>query len=230
MAYRKQYRKKIYRKRPYGRRRRNGGWQSTAMQALKTAKWVASVINTEYKVVDTDISMNVQNSAYSSAYVTGILQGDDQNMRNGRSILAKSLYFQMRIYLGSTFNHSVCRLVLVEDTAGDGSTPSASDLFVTVSGENAINAFRSVLTQKTMRYKIWWDKRISLDQDFKTELYISKYIKLNRHHVKYVGTGSTSTNAGPGSFWLMVISTGVESGGVYPININGQVRLRFIDN
>lgn len=232
MPYRRRYksRRKVYNKK-YGR---GNTWASNspalARTALKTAKWVASLVNVEYKVTDNDISMNVQNAAYSTQYLTGIAQGDDMNQRNGRSILGKSLYFQLRVYLGNTFNSAVCRLVLVEDTTGDGTTPTAADLFVTTSGDNAVNAFRQVLNQETKRYRIWWDKRISLDQDFKNEIYISKYIKMRKHHIKYIGTGSTSTNAGPGSFWLMCISTSAIASGVYPINISGQSRLRYIDN
>lgn len=236
MAYKKKFynkkksygKKKFYKKKYFSRNLSSVA--SLANTAYNTANFIRGIVNTEYKVVDNDISMLVQNAAYTSAYLTGIAQGDDQNMRNGRSILAKSLYFQLRIYLGNTFNSSVARLVLVEDTVGDGIAPSASDLFTTVSGDNAVNSFRSILTQKTMRYKIWWDKRISLDQDFKNEIYISKYIKMYRHHVKYIGTGSASNNAGPGSFWLMCISTAAQATGVYPININGQVRMRYIDN
>lgn len=234
--YRRNYRKKYssygkkrYYKRRYAKTNTLASVASLANTAYNTANFIKGLVNTEYKVVDNDISMLVQNAAYTTQYISGILQGDDMNMRNGRSVLAKSLYFQLRVYLGNSFNSSVLRLVLVEDTTGDGSTPTAADLFVTTSGDNAVNAFRQVLTQDTIRYKIWWDKRISLDQDFKNEIYISKYIKM-KHHIKFIGTGSASSNAGPGSFWLMAISTAAQNAGVYPMNVNGQVRMRYIDN
>lgn len=226
MPYRR-YKKKIYRKRPSYRRRNTSGWQSTAVQALRTAKWVASLVNTEFKYKDTQISHGISNSAYNITPLTLMAQGDDSNQRNGRSVLAKALEIQVKLKLLTTVGSGVCRVVLVRDTTCDGALPDMSNIFDTITTDNAVNSFRNISTAPTKKYQIWWDKRFSLDIDFKDELYISKYIKLKKSHVKYIGSGSTNDNLGPGSFFLCTIST---SDVTNAFTMTGFTRFRYIDN
>lgn len=228
MPYRRQYRKKIYRKkRTY---RRNAGWQSTAVQALRTAKWVASLVNTEFKHNDTQIAMSMNNTAYNQAAITIMPQGDDDNERNGRSVLAKALEFQLRLSLDptNTIGHGTVRIVLVRDTTCDGTLPNMADIFDTISTDQAVNSFRNISTAPTKKYQIWWDKRFSLDVDYKDEIYISKYIKLKKSHVKYLGTGFAASDCGPGNFFLCAISTGDAT--FTRFNLAGYSRFRYIDN
>lgn len=227
MPYRRQYRKKIYRKRRTYRR--NGGWQSTAMQALKTAKWVASLVNTEFKFNDTQIAMPLDNTQYQISALTIMPQGDESNERNGRSVLAKALEFQLKLKLVPASGAGVVRIVLVRDTTCDGALPDMSDIFDTINGDLAVNSFRNIINAPTKKYQIWWDKRFSLDIDYKDEIYISKYIKLKKSHVKYIGSGFAPSDLGPGNFFLCAISTGNPETDVV-FNLNGFCRFRYIDN
>lgn len=203
--------------------------KSTAVKALRLARRVKSMVNTEYKVVDNNINFLVENATYNIQYITGIDQGDDMNQRNGRSVLMKSLSLQMRIYLGSVFNHSVIRLVLIRDNTCQSAIPTMNQIFTSVSGDQAINSFRQVLSAPTNKYTILWDKRINIDADYKDEVFINKYFHINKH-IKYLNTTSASTAAGPGSLFLAAICTGVNASGIYPLNVQGQTRLRYIDN
>lgn len=229
MAY-KRYRKggaRRYRRKP--RYTTMGSAAHLAKKAWGVAKYVKSIVNTEYKVCDTDINFQCDNLAYDIQLLTGLTQGNNFNERNGNSVLAKSLYINGRIYLGTGFNHAVVRLMLVEYKSCQGANPAVGDIMVTTTTDQAVNSFRQVGNANSKNYKIWWDKRYSLDSDFKDEIFISKYIKMT-HHMKYIGTGSTVASCGAGNFFLLAVSTSTNNAGVFPINFNGKIRTRYIDN
>lgn len=239
MAYRrrmKKSRKRYYKKGKYGR---GSSWASNApalaRTALKTAKWVASIVNTEYKVRDKTIAMPLSNVQYQITPLTDIAQGDDATQRNGRSVLIKSLYLQLKLKLSSptAFGSGVTRIMLIRDNTCDGAVPTMSDIMVNSGGDdNAVTSFRQILDAPTNKYTILYDKRFSLDIDFKDEIYFPIYKNFYRSHVKYLGTTANVTDLGPGTIFLAAISTNQHNTSPveYPFTLTGNSRFRYIDN
>lgn len=231
MPYRRSYRRGRRTYRRYGAKRtgKSSNWGQMARTALRTAKFVAGLINVEKKFIDTAISTSIDNTSYRIFPLNIVAQGDDENQRNGRSILAKNLSIRGRLELsGSAVDFNTCRMVLVRDKANPGATVNMSDIYDTIVGNNAPHAFRNLLTGAAQRYDILWDKRITLDKDSKARTVIEKYIKLN-NHIHYVGTGGTVADVGNGSLFLCVISTGTVAGDSF-MTLAATARLRYIDN
>ena len=62
------------------------------------------------------------------------------------------------------------------------------------------NSLRTALSgAPTNKYNILYDRRFSLDIDFKDEIYFSIYKKFYRNHIKYLGTDASISSQGPGS-------------------------------
>lgn len=218
------YRKKHYKKKTAYRS------NVTAAKALRVARQAKAMIGKpEYKFSDQNILMNVDNGVYVQQYLSGLAQGDDSTQRTGRSVTLKSLYLQLRLYLGNGFNHSVIRLVLLRDRTCDAANPNMARIFTQVVGDTAVNSFRNILDAPANKYEILWDKRFAIDSDYKDEIFVKKYFKFNIP-IKYLGSVSNSTAAGPGSIFLAAIATGANNAGVYPLNVQGQYRMRFLDD
>lgn len=231
-------RKKKYNKYTRGKYGRGNSWASNApalaRTALKTAKWVASIVNTEYKFRDRLISSPMDNQAWTVLPLTDIAQGDDTTERNGRSVLIKAIYLQLKLRLPfpADFDSGVARVMLIRDNTCDGALPVMSDIMAFSGGNDTIvTSFRNILDAPTNKYTILYDRRFSLDIDFKDEIYFSIYKKFYRSHVKYIGTTAAVTDLGPGNLFLAFCSTGTTTvGGNYPFDLTGNTRFRYIDN
>lgn len=235
MAFRRSYRS---RPRHNGRRRggrrpkytTSGSVAHLAKKAWGMAKWVKSVINTEFKYFDTyqNTYTGVRNNAYLVVPLTNIPQGDDSSHRNGRSILAKNSNFQFNLQLNGTCDNAVVRCLILIDWAADGAAPTMSDIYDTITGDDAVNSFRNIGTGTTKRYKILWTKTFSMDKDFKSTVYHSVYRDL-QHHIKFVGTDGTQASMGQGSMYFCAIGTGGTAANL-GADILYKHRFRFIDN
>ena len=230
--------KKKYNKYSQGKYGRGNNWASNApalaRTALKTAKWVASIVNTEYKFGDRMISHEMDNTAWTVIPLTDIAQGDDSTQRNGRSVLIKSIYLQLKLRLihPADFDSGVARVMLIRDNTCDGVYPNMADIVVNSGGDDTIvTTFRNILDAPTNKYNILYDRRFSLDIDFKDEIYFSIYKKFYRNHIKYLGTDASIASQGPGSLFLAFCSTGAATvGGNKPMDLVGNTRFRYIDN
>lgn len=229
MAYKRTYRK--YGRRTYKRRTASTtsarGWGNIARRALKTAQFVAGLVNVEKKFVDTQIA---RTAATNSTYVIYPLnlcgQGDDENMRNGRSILSKSLQLRLQLILTNA-QSGIIRLVVFRDKAAEGIVPNMSDLYAQINTDLAVTSFRNLLTGAAQRYDVLMAKTISMDQDTKSQIVIDKYWKL-KNHIHYITTGNNQASLGNGALYLAVIGTGATA--TDAIEYVGTARLRFIDN
>lgn len=237
---------------PYSRRRyksrtarykkgkwgRGNTWASNApalaRTALKTAKWVASIVNTEFKFRDRLISSDMDNQQWTVIPLTDIAQGDDSTQRNGRSVLIKALQLQLKLRLKfpADFDSGVARIMMIRDNTCNGVLPDMSDIMAFSGGNDTIvTSFRNILDAPTNKYSILYDRRFSLDIDFKDEIYFSIYKKFYRSHCKYLGTTANTTDLGPGNVFLAMCCTGTTTvGGNAPMDLVGNTRFRYIDN
>lgn len=217
-------------------KRRGGGgnlW-STASQALRLATKVAGIVNTEYKVFDAQSSLAalgiVNNAAPATNGFTSFLPittmalGDEMNQRNGRSVRMKSLQLRFNPTLGATLDHVVIRIILLRWKGGEGTVaPAMSDVYVqppTVA-KDWVRAYRNVMNSNTDNFQIHWDKRFTLDKDFKSEIQIDKYFKLD-YHIKFRNTYDQN------QFFVAIMYDNVATDGTFDMPM--QTRVRYIDN
>lgn len=234
MAYRRGHRfRRVHRgarRRGGARRTRSsyGSYVNMARKAFTMAKYVAGLINVEKKFCDTDLGANLNNAAWTVKPVNYVGQGDDENQRQGRSILAKNLNIRMRFNLASatdSFLHF--RVCIFRDKACAGTLPSMGDLFNTITGDSAVISLRNMLTGAAQRYDVLYDKILTLDTSKSHDVVFNKYFKLNSH-IHYIGTSNGTADLGNGSLFVAMISEGAT--GVSRVNTLGTARLRFIDN
>lgn len=229
MPYRRRNYRRTFRKRYRKKQSKWGGYMSTAMKALSIANQVRSVINTEYKYKDPGaLNDSINNAAWAVYPISNIAEGDDSFDRNGRSVLAKSFGIRTTISLGGSLDHAAVRIMLVKYNSCKGANPTIGDILVTTTGAQAVNSFRNILTANVKYYTILWDKRFSLDKDFKSEITLEKYWKL-KFHCKYIDTTGNVSGMGENALFLLVISDN-PSHATDNVNLTFTSRFRYIDN
>lgn len=230
-------RRGTYRRRGRGRRytRRattssSTNWGQLARKAYSTAKFVASIVNAEKKFYDTNVALtNIDNLGFQIFALSLMVQGDDENQRNGRSIKGQSLVVRLLAQLQSAADSSLFRVVIIRDKAASTSiAPTASDIFQTTSSNIAPISPRNLLTGAAERYDIVWDKCYQMDTNNNTIQKVMKNIPLNSH-IHYTGTSNTAADAGNGNLYVMFVSTGTSASNT-GTTVSGTIRLRFYDN
>lgn len=200
-----------------------------AYKAYKMAKFVKSIVNTEFKFSDqSQTGMNLDSAGWQWNALSLLAQGDDNYMRNGKSILPKSLGLECDITLKGALDYTTVRCVVLRYNACNGGNPVSTDVFATTSGFQAVNSFRNIQTGPTSNYTILYDQRFTLDTSYKSQIHISKYWKLYGH-IKYIGTTSAVGSAGPGNLFIGFISDSPTSATDY-CGVDFITRLRYIDN
>lgn len=196
----------------------------TAQSALRTAKFVKSLLNVEYKVHD------VTDGPYTFTgpnderviYLSGIGQGNDAGDRNGDSIRAKGLTLNVNMWSNAAACDRI-RILLIKDKHNSGVAPQATDVLKTANW----TSFRNLAN--TDRFKVLWDQTVQLRKNTDTKtggrLSIKKHFKLN-HHIKYSGTTANVADGDDNALYAIIIgevAAGFSSVGAY-------ARLRYIDN
>lgn len=206
----------------------------TASRALRIATRVASLINTEYKVYDNNANtagLSITNNALPASQgrtnfipLNQVPMGDDMNQRNGRSIRQKSFQLRLNPKLNGTLDHVNIRIIVMRYLGVTTSTiPDPNNVFnqPAVLASDWVRQFRSVMYHNTKSYQILWDKHFTMDKDFKSELQIDKYFRLNGHQ-KFRDTYDE------GSMFLCIMYDNLSADGTF--DIPWQCRMRYIDN
>lgn len=207
------------------------------MKALRIATRVASIINVEYKNLDTPITA-VLSAATASPLngfsqffpLTQMAQGDSPNQRNGNSILLKSLMLRHNFTLNAgppALDHVNIRMMLVRwDSASGITSPDIHNILDDpIDALGWVRVFRNIDNVNVRNFKVLWDKRITLDTDYKSEVTIDKYFKL-RHHAKFVG--SALNQMAFGHLFMVYMYDNLAASGSF--TLNADARLRYIDN
>lgn len=223
MPYRRAYRasRKFYGAHARYARRWGRAGQSVARAAFSassTANRLARVLNVEYKHYDTQIASAIS-STPTVTDLTAIIQGDDVEQRNGRSIKAMSLFLQ-GLYTGHTSaTRTTIRTVVVLDTRPDMGTPTYADVYEA----NSVTSLREI-NELQGRFRVLFDSTRNMTIASSSIVTWKKYIPLRGLHIKYDGTAAA--NVSQNGLYLMQIST-------EPTNTPSQsteVRLRYVDN
>lgn len=226
------YKKRTYKKRNVSKAAQRGAtrgkvYGAAAGQLWKDVNLLKSMLNVEYKVVDTAV---VQQSIPQTPIVVThnpLQLGNDYTQRNGRQVKFTSLYHRLTFQAPATQTiPQFVRYVLfwVKDPSGVAPTP----LQMFGSATPNINAMMNLNVRKD--FEIIEDKIMQIDSNSAgnpSEL-LNKYFKLDQHTI--YGSTSLGTIADIESYALCSFcwSTGV--GAAQQPIIEGTIRMRYLDN
>jgi len=222
MAYYKKvgsYRRRQIRRRRYRRGYKAGTWMGTAQRALRLAQSVKKMFNTEYKTNVVACPATITSSG-SNVNPCAILQGDDWNQRNGRTIRAKSLRIFGNVSMDNASTKNIFRIIVFKDLNVQNGALVGAFPYLTAAN---VNATKNLDPQMTHRYVILMDKTYNMENAGKASYHIDHYFRLD-HHIAYASAASTSFSEG--TVIVALISDSVIN---HPI-CNMEVTLRYIDN
>ena len=186
-----------------------------ALQAIKIAREVKALVNTEFKQLITTLDLSVSTTA-NVLHLTPVVQDTTQTGRIGRKIRMKAIEVRVDAYKHATPNHSQCRLVMFIDKENRGTPPTASDIVASV------DTLRGPEPTTRKRFTVLFDKTFDLHTGHWIETF--KFFKKLNGHVLY--TGVAGTDEGQGSIWMIRVSTEASS----LVTIAGRCKITFIDN
>jgi len=223
MPYRKRYQRR--RKRPavrYRSRPANLGYMSYLKYVpslLTKVKYLASMINSETHIYDSDpASSSISNTGSVLAITSGIAQGDTNASRTGNTVLAKSLYTLGNVVVNSAMTSLgvQCRLIWFIHKRATGATPAVTDILLEASIESPIKI--GVGDQ----IKILKDKSFTLTST-KPIVPVKEFFDFRGQslHQKWVASAEEENH-----IYLLWISTEASN----PPSIDIYNRFRFYDN
>ena len=186
------YRKKRYYKNKNTNKTVSGtDWGSIAKTALKTAKWVAGLVNAEYKYYDVSPSSLIA-STYSG-YITGPLcappQGVDVESRTGDSIKMVNMTLRMLLQYNGTNFENVRVIVFIDK---ENTITNVSDYLDTIGTTSSVLSPKNQVNQ--------YDSKTIMDKTFaisanRPQAIIQKVFKLNLHEHFQASTTTVKNNA-----------------------------------
>jgi len=222
MPYRKF--KRSYRKRPFRRYKKatpksGMNWASMAKTALKTAKFVKSIVNAEVKHFDIIRAWGAVQpvATWEVTTLNNPAQGTSATTRNGDSIKNKALIVEMEYQ-----QHASASLTFLEQYiiySKDGSSPTPTKLF----SDTAQPWISPRASDYYNDYKIVSARHIIMNaKDFKTSGKASHFVKCFGHTKFIAGT----TTIDDGNYWLVTFSNETAN---FP-NVAFNTRFTFYDN
>lgn len=210
-----------YRKRNY----KNG----KAQEALVKANLALSLLNPEFKFIDTFLNATLTHATPNIVLLNGCQRGDDINQRIGRSIRNKSLELRFRVAKNSASTASsevvVCMLVLATDPKGVA--PTISDILadttlagMTISPRNLNNRKHIIILKR-------WCMPLGLvGTGGQINICKEKYKELNYHTIyDSDNLGTIADIASNALYFVSFSNTSANNPTIVMSN-----RIRFLDN
>lgn len=203
-----------------------GSVAATAGTALSIASRVASLVNVEFKFVDTAINLDYLTPLDSSNPViidmtTTMAQGVGANQFIGQSVLMKSLFLRMRIVPKQgtgILPWTNVRVLLFIDRNLDGTAPTVTDILQT-------NTYLSPMSMNMPdRYQIIHDRTYNASNSSNYTRALKIFKRLH-HHFKVSAAAPTSDRTG--RIFLLLLTDSPNPDGP---SVDLYSRLRFIDN
>lgn len=176
-----------------------------AAKAMKGVVALKGIINSELKTFDLLSSLDPDHTGVVSP-ISAIARGDARDERNGKSVLCKSVFFRGCIFADTGATVTSLRVMIVQDTMNQGTTPTLADMLQT----NATStAFLSPLAQTSSgRFRVLYSKILIMNQGGAMSHLIKAYIQVDKH-IKF--TGPAGTDEWKNQIYLAVISDKVSS-------------------
>lgn len=227
MPYRRPRRKTYSRSRKrYTRRAPQTGlvsYAATATRALALATRLASIVNSEKD--NFDVAVNIQPNLIPIVQPLQLIpEGDDIGDREGRSIKLNSLTLHLRFLQNpSNTGQSTVRFALIRDNWAQGAYPAFTDIFVST----LMDTFRQINSVDAGRFTVLMDKTVILTPLTGGRANVSVKKTWNiESHVKFIGTGGTSTAIGKGQMYVICWSDQAANSP----SVIYQTRTRYYDN
>lgn len=209
------YRRKTYRKKRYYKKK-STNWGNVASKALKTAKWVAGLVNAEYKFYDDVVTGTVTN--YNGTLLNNMLtipQDVTANGRTGDSVKLKNMTWRFEIKQGS--HEEVVRIILFIDK--EDSTSGVNQLLQLVGSSMGVYSPKN--ENNKFNTKILFDKEFKVTNEYPIYKF-EKVVKLD-YHLNFDAGTTTITN---GVLKIALISQNISGGATY----SHYSRITYLDN
>lgn len=189
MAYKKYGMKKRITRRKRNTRRNGTGWKNIAYKALKTAKFVAGLVNAESKFFEANLTATAQTYSGQIVPLCYPSQGVTVNQREGDSIKMKNLTMRGDIVYNGT-NSETVRLIIFNDKENQATT--AGDILEYVGSSLSVYSGKN----PNLRYdsKILYDKAFIVDANTPIRKF-DIVLKIGLHVNFSSGTNTINNNA-----------------------------------
>lgn len=192
-----------------------------ASKALKTATYVAGLVNVEEKIIDSG-AIAIANTQFTTAgtvfYVSGVAQGIDYNQRIGNSV--KMQYIDLIMYTLAGTTSACTRVILFRDREQRQAVPAVTDVLETA------NPYAHYNHNNLERFTILKDEYRSIDAYHPT--HPMTFTKTDRTHLRYISTAATIGSADENALFLLVLSD--TASGVTSPSAVYNMRIGFVDN
>ncbi len=192
---------------------------NVATQALSIAKSVASVINVEWKHIDSGVNTITPGTAGTVVSLNHLAEGVSSNERTGISIKMKSLELRGNFTMDATATNTILRLIVILDNSPNSDLATIAEMFEVGNVETLRN------NVNFGRFKTLYDRSFAMSGTGMENGTYKKYIKLN-NHVKYSGSDATEDGIEKGQ--LLFISFSNEATNKPSLKYNA--RVRYVDN
>lgn len=153
-------------------------------QLMRSVKMLKGLVNAERKYVDTGDTPTITNTG-TITLLNAIAQGDDVNNRDGNSILCPYIRHRGVVKINSSATATAVRMLIVMDTANQGSTPAVTDVL------QSANVTAYINVDNTKRFWILFDQLYHLDINGNRQILVDKTIPI-KQHLRYSGSSSTN--------------------------------------
>jgi len=219
MANYKQYANKVVKRAYRGAKKRYGGDKGLYKLARDVYR-VKALVNAEYKKIDVNHTAAVPSTTWTTVLLNGIAQGDDNDMRNGRSVKCTSINVNGFLLKHNSAAQTIIRIALVWMPETELVNPTTSKIFA------VDNSYVSKYNINYAGYsKVIYDQTFMLDGANRTIAKLSISRKLS-HHMRFIGTDATVGSIERGALFLLYMSNEATNTPTF----NYQSRFRYVDN
>lgn len=214
MPYRKNYRRRTYRKRPIT-------YRQIGSKLWKDVQYLKSIVNVERKHLE-QASSTTSSTTAAFILLNGCAPGDTGETRDGQSIKVSAVFLRYTlIQNASATSGTVNRLILFMDKQCNGAAPTAADIL-----DSSANVLSPLNINNGKRFKVMADIIVNTDLVAAPIKTIERYLKTNFHTKYNAGTAGTVADITTNSLYVMHMSS--EATNVPTFNYS--FRTRFIDN
>lgn len=222
--YNSRYKYSSYKKKGYynksGKRRKNIFYRRSYNKGVYLAKKALSMLNVEYKHIDTTVSVSPTTSG-AITQLSVIAQGDTEGTRDGRSVKLKSLSGRLSFTLDSMATETRLRCIIFKKINVNLIAPVVADILTNVN----IQGLRNL--NNTKNIKIYYDKTFDMNTNERKEKGMKCFFKLNSKQIyETANAGGDATDLERNGIYMMTLSDEAMNAPT----VSGYFRLRYIDN
>ncbi len=211
----------------YGYRKKKGNifYRRGANKAYRMAKRALSLVNPEFKFLDTLGTQTViPEAAGTIVPLTNVAQGDTSSTRTGDSIKLTSLTMKANISMSTSSVQTHCVIFLVEDKQTNSALYTTSQLLTDVTQHDSIVS--SLNLDNKYRFRVIKRWNFTLEDNGKQSKYIKFYHRFHeKYHLRYDGNAGTIADLSSKSLSLLFIG----NEGTNRPNITFNIRIRYLD-